>query len=103
MVIIRGRFRWEGGEPPLAEMGRLAALVRERHAGNIDYRLAVDCGDAAQLHLNEAWESLADFEAHGKTPEVAQLLAVVTPGARDFTLEVFEATRVSSSTIALGR
>ena len=103
MVIIRGRFRWDAGEPPTAEMGRLAALVRERHAGNIDYRLAVDSGDASQLHLNEAWESLADFEAHGQTPEVAELLALVAPGARDFTLEVFDATRLSSSTVDLGR
>jgi quinol monooxygenase YgiN len=60
-------------------MGELADAVRARHAGNSDYRLSIDTEDPRVLHLAERWDRLESFVAHGKTPEVADIVQIVNP------------------------
>jgi quinol monooxygenase YgiN len=90
MILIKGSFRWRTGAPPLARLAELASQVRERHAGNIDYRFSVDVGDPQLIHLNEAWQRAEDFTEHGKTAEVAQIGVVLAGGGYDAQLALHD-------------
>lgn len=92
MFIIRGSFRWDNGEVPLAELALLASQVRERHHGNLAYAFSVDAGDPRLIYLNEAWEQESDFDAHGQTPEVAAIGAVAARGATEVRIDGYSAT-----------
>jgi quinol monooxygenase YgiN len=95
MFLVRGSFRWNSGPAPVGELSELAALVRARHAGNIDYRFSIDAGDPAQIYLQEAWGSAADFAAHGQTAEVRAIGELLRRGATEPSLASYE---VSSKT-----
>lgn len=92
MFIIRGSFRWDSGDVPLAEFASLAQQVRERHTGNIAYRFSVDAGDPRQIYLDEAWERPENFDAHGQTPEVAAIGALAARGASELRIDGYEAS-----------
>jgi quinol monooxygenase YgiN len=101
MFLVRGSFRWNSGPAPVRELAELAALVRARHAGNIDYRFSVDVGDPAQIYLQEAWGSAADFAAHGQTPEVKAIGEVLRRGAAEPSLASYEVSNTTEIPVVL--
>ena len=100
MIIVLGTFvfRKPISDDVRARLGELAQAVRERHAGNFDYRLSIDTGDARVLRLMERWDELQSFVKHGATPEVAALVALVNSDTTESTeimrYEIASETRV---------
>lgn len=85
MLIVLGTcvFRHAIDEHTRLRLAELADLVRERHTGNEDYRFSIDAEDPRVLRLTERWDRLESFVAHGKTPEVAAIGELVSPGATE--------------------
>lgn len=79
MVIGKSIFRNSIDEHTRTRLGELAAAVRARHEGNIDYRFSIDAEDPRVLRLVERWDRSESFVEHGKTPEVADILQIVNP------------------------
>ncbi len=81
MMIVLGTsvFKEPISDGLRQQLGELADAVRERHAGNLDYRFSIDTGDARVLRLTERWDDLQSFVAHGATPEVAAIVHLVNP------------------------
>ena len=81
MLIVLGKsiFRRPIDDSTRTRLAELAGAVRERHAGNIDYRFSVDTEDPRVLRLTERWDRLESFASHGKTPEVAAIVEIVNP------------------------
>lgn len=81
MLIVLGKsiFRNPIDERTRTRLGELVTAVRARHAGNIDYRFSIDAEDPHVLRLAERWDRLESFVAHGKTPEVADIVQIVNP------------------------
>lgn len=90
MLVVRGKIEWLDGNPPLEELNEFSRSVRDRHRGNLDYRLSVDVGNPRLLHLFENWQSRDDFEAHGVSAEVAAVGKLLEGRSRLSTLTLFE-------------
>lgn len=101
MFLVRGTVRWADGHPPLDELAELAAQVRSRHGGNIDYRFSVDAGEPSLLLLQEAWEAPENFAAHGETPEVARIGEVLSRGGSDASITTYQVTGVTEIPVDL--
>lgn len=98
MIIVLGKttFREPIRDEVRTRLGELAQAVRERHAGNIDYRFSVDAADGRVLRLTERWDRLQAFIDHGATPEVAAIVEIVNP--RDTESTDIKRYEVSSET-----
>ena len=81
MIIVLGQFVFRSSitDTARAKLAEFAQSVRERHVGNLDYRLSIDASDGRVLRLMERWDELQSFVKHGASPEVAAIGEFVNP------------------------
>lgn len=87
-VVVHARIVWGSDLRPVSHLAELAAAVQVTHPGNRYYRFSVGIGDPTQIFLNEAWDTMGDFEHHATLAETLEIGDVVRAGATEVQLHV---------------
>jgi quinol monooxygenase YgiN len=87
MIIVLGEVVADAKAIESAR-GALVKMQQEtrKEAGCVSYGFSIDVGDAAKIVIAERWMSMAELEAHMKTPHMAEFgkaVGAIKPTAMD--------------------